>query len=155
MHMQKINKIWLVMKPNVITVIAFCVAPVIPSIIHFCLLVIFISMRDTLWEVSIYGSISYFAMVVFGIPIYFILKYYRMLNLRSCLSAGAIVAIILSGYFFREQLIYLPRIDVHRDFPGLLGIVIVLLQGLFYGAVTGLSFWAIALRPQTGIEIKS
>ena len=92
------------------TVVAFCIAPAIPSIL-ICFLIFFYPKSDVLWVASLYGGISYVATAVFGIPIYLILKYYRVLDLVNCLAAGVIIAIVCYGYIFIPQITQVARTD--------------------------------------------
>ena len=115
------------------TITAFLVAPLIASAVAF--VVSFAVYRQIMAGVifaSITAGLGYFAAVVLGIPVYWLLRWRNLTSSWISVASGALIAMTTGVFIWGVQ--------ANHDFTWLLGITGTL------GMIAGLTFWEIA-RP--------
>jgi hypothetical protein len=117
-------------------------APLAPGIL-FLFISIFGRVGEGLWALKLSAMVGYPAMVVLGIPAYFLLRKLGWNRAWGYLMAGLIIGTIVAAVFFTTVVMTNLAISAHTSLAPSAAIFIV---AAVLGVLSGAVFWAIA-RP--------
>lgn len=122
--------------PTKRTVIAFILAPAMPSLLILGLGFVY-PWRDAIWMAQLIGAISYFAAAILGIPIYILFALFRIRSLPIFLLAGALIGVATYTYLMPGGI---SRIFSNSEFNNPDALVPI---SAVFGLIASLSFWGI------------